>query len=135
MVCGRRLKHSWKYQDESLQLLQHEFGLLAHARDIAKKEFFVTKPQRNLKGFWSKMDVIGVIDYLGGLLSEVYKFCGNDILCVTDPRNPKEDLVKGQNIFVYFSLGTPAKSECMEKFLKEHNFLFLMANDVPFTGQ
>ena len=35
--------------------------------DIAKKEFFVGKPQRNLKGFWSKMDMIGVIDDLGGL--------------------------------------------------------------------
>ena len=43
------------------------------------------------------MDVIGVIDNLGGLLSEVYKFCGNDIFCVTDPRVPEEDLV-GQNI-------------------------------------
>ena len=30
--------------------------------DIAKKEFFVTKPQRNLKGFWSKMDMTSVID-------------------------------------------------------------------------
>ena len=54
--------------------------------DIAEKEFFVTKPQRNLKGFWSKMDMIGVIDNLGGLLSEVCKFCGDDIFCVTDPR-------------------------------------------------
>ena len=44
------------------------------------------------------MDVIGVIDNLGGLLSEVYKFCGNDIFCVTDPRVPEEDLVEGQNI-------------------------------------
>ena len=68
--------------------------------DIAKKEFFVRKLQRNLKGFWSKMDMISVIDDLGGLLSEVCKFCGDDIFCVTDPRVPEEDLVKGQNIFI-----------------------------------
>ena len=51
--------------------------------DIAKKEFFVDlrKPRRNLKGFWSKLDIIGVIDDLGGLLSEVCKFCGDNILC------------------------------------------------------
>ena len=100
--------------------------------DIAKKEFFVRKPRRNLKGFWSKLDIIGVIDDFGGLLSEVYKFCGDNIYCVTDPRVPEEDLVQGQNVFVYFPLGTPAKSERMEKFLKENNFLFLMSNDVPF---
>ena len=79
------------------------------------------------------MDMIGVIDDLGGLLSEVCKFCGYDIFCVTDPRIPEEGLVKGQNIFVYFALGTPEKSEWIEKFLKENHFLFLMADDVPFT--
>ena len=77
--------------------------------------------------------MIGVIDDLGGLLSEVCKFCGDDIFCVTDPRVPEEDIVKRQNIFVYFALGTREKSEHMEKFLKENNFLFLMANNVPFT--
>ena len=101
--------------------------------DIAKKEFFVRKPQRNLKGFWSKLDIIGVIDDFGGLLSEVCKFCGDNIYCVTDPRVPEEDSVKEQNIFVYFPLGTPERSEQMEKFLKEKNFLFLMSNDVLFT--
>ena len=55
--------------------------------------------------------MIGMIDDLEGLLSEVYKFCGNDIFCVTDPRVPEEDLVKGQNVFVYFPLGTQEKSE------------------------
>ena len=79
------------------------------------------------------MDMIGVIDDLTGLLSEVCKFCGDDIFCVTNPRVPEEDLAKGQNIFVYFALGTPEKSERMEKFLKENNFLFLMADDNPFT--
>ena len=73
-----------------------------------------------------------MIDDFGGLLSEVYKFCGNNTYCVTDPRVAKEDLIQGQNVFVYFPLGTPRKSEQMEKFLKENNFLFLMSNDVPF---
>ena len=50
--------------------------MLTHGEDMAKKEFFVRKPGRNLKGFWSKLDIIGVIDDFGGLLSEVYKFCG-----------------------------------------------------------
>ena len=52
-----------------------------------------------------------MIDNLGGLLSEVCKFCGDDIFCVTDPRVPEEDLVKEQNIFVYFALGAPGKSD------------------------
>ena len=41
-----------------------------------------------------------MIDDFGGLLSEVCKFCGDNIYCVTDPRVPEEDLVKEQNIFV-----------------------------------
>ena len=57
---------------------------------------------------------------------------GDNIYCVTDPRVPAKDLVQGQNVFVYSPLGTPRKSERMEKFLKENNFLFLMSNDVPF---
>ena len=73
-----------------------------------------------------------MIDDFRGLLSEVYKFCWDNIYCVTDPRVPEEDLVQGQSICVYFPLGTPGKSERMEKFLKENNFLFLMSNDVPF---
>ena len=60
-----------------------------------------------------------MIDNLGGLLSPVCKFCEDDIFYVTDPRVPEEDLVKEQNIFVYFALGTPEKREQMEKFLKE----------------
>ena len=79
--------------------------------DITK---FVRKPRRNLKGFWSKLDIIGVIDHFGGLLSEVCKFCGDNIYCVTNPRVPEEDSVKEQNIFVYFPLGTPERSERME---------------------
>ena len=72
-----------------------------------------------------------MIDDFGGLLSEVYKFCRDNIYCVTDPKVP-EDLVQGQSVFVYFPLGTPGKRERIEKFLKENNFLFLMSNDVLF---
>ena len=71
-----------------------------------------------------------MIDDFGGLLSEVYKFCGHNIYCETDSRVPAKDLVQGQNVFVYFPLGTQEKSEQMEKFLKENNFLFLMSNNV-----
>ena len=62
--------------------------MLTRGEDMAKKEFFVRKPRRNLKGFWSKLDIIGIIDDFGGLLCEVYKFCGDNIYCVTDPRVP-----------------------------------------------
>ena len=58
--------------------------------------------------------------------------CGDNIYCVTDSRVPAEDLVQEQNVFVYFPLGTPGKTEQIEKFLKENNFLFLMSNDVLF---
>ena len=123
--------------DRSIQLSHYNYFSMSSVYmlsqgDIAKKKFFVRKPRRNLKGFWSKLDIIGVIDDFGGLLSEVYKFCGDNIYCVTDPRVPEEDLVQGQSVFVYFPLGIPGKSERMEKFLKENNFLFLMSNDVPF---
>ena len=77
--------------------------------DIAKKEFFVRKPQRNLKGFWSKLDIIGVIDDFGGLLSEVSKFCGDNIYCVTDPRVPEEDSVKRTEYICIFSIGYSRK--------------------------
>ena len=52
-----------------------------------------------------------MIDDFGGLLSEVCKFCGDNIYCVTDPRVSEEDSVKEQNIFVYFPLGTPERSQ------------------------
>ena len=123
--------------DRSIQLNHYNYFSMTSVYmltqgDMAKKEFFVRKPRRNLKGFRSKLDIIGVIDDFGGLLSEVYKFCGDNIYCVTDARVPEEDSVKEQNIFVYFPLGTRERSDQMEKFLKENNFLFLMSNDVPF---
>ena len=123
--------------DRSIQLNHDNYFSMSSMymltrRDTAKQEFFVRKPRRNLKGFWSKLDIIGVIDDFGGLLSEVYKFCGDNIYCVTDPRVAKEDLIQGQNVFVNFPLCSPRKSERMEKFLKENNFLFLMSNDVLF---
>ena len=34
----------------------------------------------------SKLDIVGVIDDLGGLLSDVHKFCGNNMFFVTDTK-------------------------------------------------
>ena len=79
------------------------------------------------------MDLIGVIDDLEGLLSEVHKLCGDDIFCMTDPKVTEQDLIEGQKIFVFFALVTPKKSEQMENFLEKNDFLFLMADAVPFT--
>ena len=101
--------------------------------DVEKKEFIVRKPRRNLQCEWSKLDMVGVIDDLGGLLCEVKKYCGDDIFLVTDSRVLKEDMVNGQKIFVFFALDTREKTLEMEKFLNKHNFLFLMTDDVPFT--
>ena len=42
-----------------------------------------------------------MIDDFGGLLSEVYKFCGDNIYCVTDARVPEEDSVKEQNLYIF----------------------------------
>ena len=101
--------------------------------DITKKQFIVRKPRRNLQGFWSKCDVVGFIDDLGGLLSEVHKFCGNDIHCVTDQRVLGRDFEELQKIIAFFASDSAEKMQQMEKFLNEHNFLFIMADDVPFT--
>ena len=46
---------------------------------------------------------------------------------MTYTRVPEGDLVEGQKLFMFFALDTAEKSEEME------NFLFLMADDVPFT--
>ena len=101
--------------------------------DVEKKEFIVRKPRRNLRGSWSKLDMVGVIDNLGGLLPEVQKFCGNDILFVTDTRVQEEDLVNGQKIFVFIALDSHEKTIEMENFLNKTDLLFLMADDVPFV--
>ena len=50
-----------------------------------------------------------------------------------DSTVPEQDIVKEQKIFVFFTLDTVEKSEQMENFLIENDFLFLMAGDVPFT--
>ena len=57
----------------------------------------------------------------------------DDIFLVTDSRVLKEDMVNGQKIFVFFALDTHEKTLEMEKFLNQHDFLFLMADYVPFT--
>ena len=126
--------------DSTINLLLHNYNYFSLSPvylltdgDVEKKEFIVRKPRRNLQGSWSKMDIVGVIDDLGGLLPEVQKFCGNDIFFVTDTRVPEEDLVNGQKIFVFFALGTHEKTIEMENFLNKNDFLFLMADDVPFV--
>ena len=101
--------------------------------DVVKKQFIVRKPSRNLQGFWSKCDVVGFIDDLGALLSEVHKFCRNDMYCVTDQRVLGRDFEEQQKIFAFFASDSAEKMQQMEKFLNKHNFLFLMADDFPFT--
>ena len=62
--------------DRSIQLNHYKYFSMSSVYmltrgDMAKKKSFVRKPRRNLKGFWSKLDIIGVIDDFGELLSEV----------------------------------------------------------------
>ena len=82
---------------------------------------------------WYKMDRVGVIDDLGGLLCEVKNYCGDDIFLVIDSRVLKEDMVNGQKIFVLFALDSCKKTLEMEKFLNKHDFLFLMTDDEQLT--
>ena len=125
MEVNKRWWDKWfVVADLTIDLLLHDYKYFSLSPvylltdgDVEKKEFIVRKPQRNLQGLWSKLDIIGVIDDLGGLLSEVKKFCGNDIFLVTDTRVPQEDLVNGQKIFVVFALDTREKTKQMETFL------------------
>ena len=77
------------------------------------------KPRRNLKGAWSRLDILGFISDLKGLLTEAEKMYGNDIYCVTDRRIIGRDQVIHQKILVFFATDNAEKSEEMEKFLKE----------------
>ena len=93
--------------DRSIQLNHYNYFNMSSVYrltqgDMAKKEFFVRKARRNLKGFFSKLDIFGVIDDFGGLLSEVYKFYGDNIYCVTYPRVPAEDLVQDRMYLYIF---------------------------------
>ena len=58
--------------------------------------------------------------------------CGNDIYCVTDRRIIDRDEVMQQKMLVFFATNNAEKSEQMEKFLKEKNMAYVMADDVPF---
>ena len=98
-----------------------------------KGQFVVKKPRRNLKGDWSRLDIIGFIDSLGGVLTEVEKLCGNDIYCLTDERIVGRDEIQRQKILVFFATDTREKSEHIEQFLNDKKMVFLMADDVPFS--
>ena len=84
-----------------------------------KQQFVVMKPRSNLRGAWSRLDILGFISDLKGLLTEAEKLCRNDIYCVTDRRIIGRDEVMRQKILVFFATDNPEKSEQMEKFLKE----------------
>ena len=75
--------------------------------DVEKKTIYCKKKHKEIyqQFEWYKMDRVGVIYDLGGLLCEVKKYCGDDIFLVTDSRVLKEDMVNGQKIFVFFALG------------------------------
>ena len=90
------------------------------------------KPQVNLKGIWSKCDIITTIDNLGGLLTEVEKICGNDIFAVTQDKVIDPDGVERQKIYVFFAVGHQDDANKIESYLNENNYTFIMADDVPF---
>ena len=97
-----------------------------------KQEFLVRKPRVNLKGIWSKCDIIATIDNLGGLLTEVEKICGNDIFAVTQDKVIDPDGVERQKIYVFFAVGHRDDANKIESYLNENNYTFIMADDVPF---
>ena len=95
-----------------------------------KGQFVVKKPIRNLKGEWSRLDIIGFIDSLGGVLTEVEKMCGNYIYCLMDERIVGRDDIQ---ILVFFATDTSQKTEHMEQFLNDKKMPFLIADDVPLS--
>ena len=126
--------------DLTIDILLHDYNYFSMTSayllmegDVAKKQFIVRKPCRNLQGFCSKCNMVGFIDDLGGLLSEVHKLCGNDIYCVTNQRVLGRDLWNNRKYLLFSHQIVLKKLQQREKFLNEHNFLFLMADDVPFT--
>ena len=97
-----------------------------------KQEFLVRKPQVNLKGIWSKCNIIATIDNFGGLLTEVEKICRNDIFAVTQDKVIDPDGVERQKIHVFFVVGHQEDANKIESYLNENNYTFIMADDVPF---
>ena len=97
-----------------------------------KQEFLVRKPRVNLKGIWSKCNIITMIDNFGGLLTEVEKICGNDIFAVTQDKVIDPDEVERQKIYVFFAVGHQEDANKIESYLNENNYTFIMADDVPF---
>ena len=101
-------------------------------RNRDKQQFVVMKPRRNLRRAWSRLDILGFIGDLKGLLTEDEKMCGNYIYCVTDRRIIGRDEVTCQKIFMFSATDNAEKTEQMEKFLKGKNMAFIIADDVPF---
>ena len=69
-----------------------------------REEFMVRKPRRDLRGEWSKCDILTFIDNLGGVLTEVEKVCGNDVYAVTQQKEKVNGVWK-QKIYGFFCSG------------------------------
>ena len=91
------------------------------------------KPRVNLKGIWSKCDIIATIDNFGGLLTEVEKICGKNIFPVTQDIVIELDGAERQKIYVFLpAMGHREDANKIENYLNENNYAFIMADDVPF---
>ena len=97
-----------------------------------KQDFLLRKLQVNLKGIWSKCDIITMVDNLRGLLTEVSKICRNDIFVVTQDKVIDPDGVLRQKIYMFFAMETRDDANKIESYLNENNYTFIMADDVPF---
>ena len=105
MVCWSRLDQqcpgAWS------QIIQHQPCVLVVWKGSWRETILHKKTK---KKFSRVCCMIGFIDDLGGLLSELQNFCRNDIFCVTDTRVLEKDLVEGKKIFVVFYI-----AYCKEK--------------------
>ena len=96
-----------------------------------REEFMVRKPRRDLRGAWSKCDILTFIDNLGGVLTEVEKVCGNDVYAVTQQKEKVNGVWK-QKIYIFFAVVKEEDALTIERYLNDNNYSFIMADDVPF---
>ena len=96
-----------------------------------REEFMVRKPRRDLRGEWSKCDILTFIDNLGGVLTEVEKVCRNDVYAVTQQKEKVNGVWK-QKIYVFFAVVKEEDALTIERYLNDNNYSFIMADDVPF---